>query len=189
MSISIVWQVLYCAWVLTEIWVLITTYTRSSGGSVRDRGSLILLWVVIFSSICVGTEIGHTRPHTIFGAADWVRVVSIALMAIGIAIRWTAIMTLGKSFSVNVAIHAKQTVIRTGIFRYVRHPSYTGLLVIFAAMGVHTRNWEALALMTLPSVAALLYRIHVEEIALNEAFGADYADYSKSTKRLIPGVY
>jgi protein-S-isoprenylcysteine O-methyltransferase Ste14 len=189
MSLSIVWQVLYWAWVVTEVWVLVTSYTRRSGGSVRDRGSLMLLWVVIFGSIWAGTQIGQTRPHTIFGGAEWVRGVSVALMAAGILIRWTAIVTLGKSFSVNVAIHATQTVKRTGIFRYVRHPSYTGLLIIFAAMGVHTRNWEALAIMTLPSIAALLYRIHVEEVALNHAFGADYADYSKSTKRLIPGIY
>jgi protein-S-isoprenylcysteine O-methyltransferase Ste14 len=41
----------------------------------------------------------------------------------------------------------------------------------------------------LPTTAALLYRIHVEEIALNDAFGAEYAAYSQQTKRLIPGIY
>ena len=137
----------------------------------------------------VGTYIGQIRPHTIFGGADWVRGVSVALIAVGIAIRWTAILTLGKSFSVNVAIHAKQTVKRAGIFRFARHPSYTGLLLIFTALGVHTRNWEALAVMTLPSIVALLYRIHVEELALRNAFGAEYVDYSKTTKRIIPGIY
>jgi protein-S-isoprenylcysteine O-methyltransferase Ste14 len=40
-----------------------------------------------------------------------------------------------------------------------------------------------------PTILAMLYRIHVEEIALNEAFGAQYASYSKTTWRLIPGIY
>ena len=41
----------------------------------------------------------------------------------------------------------------------------------------------------MPPTLAVLYRIHVEETALRLAFGADYEDYSRSTKRLIPGVY
>jgi protein-S-isoprenylcysteine O-methyltransferase Ste14 len=110
-------------------------------------------------------------------------------MAAGLAIRWTAIVTLGKSFSVNLAIHATQTVKRTGIFHYARHPSYSGLIVIFLALGVRMRNWEALAIMFMPTTAALLYRIHVEEEALNLALGADYQDYSRTTKRLVPGIY
>jgi protein-S-isoprenylcysteine O-methyltransferase Ste14 len=124
-----------------------------------------------------------------FGGAHWVRTLSVAVLAVGLAIRWTAIVTLGKSFSVNVAIHATQTVQKTGLFRLVRHPSYTGLMLVFAAIGIHTRNWLGLAIMLLPTGAALLYRIHVEERALHGAFGEEYAEYSRVTKRLIPGVY
>jgi protein-S-isoprenylcysteine O-methyltransferase Ste14 len=43
--------------------------------------------------------------------------------------------------------------------------------------------------LIVPVTAAFLYRIHVEEAVLNEAFGAEYAAYSKATWRLIPGVY
>ncbi|MGB7553586.1 MAG: isoprenylcysteine carboxylmethyltransferase family protein [Candidatus Korobacteraceae bacterium] len=101
-----------------------------------------------------------------------------------------AIITLGRSFSTNVAIHATQTVHKTGLFRWVRHPSYAGMLLIFAAIGVSQRNWVSLvAIMLAFPTAALIYRIHVEEIALTEAFGEDYAEYSKVTKRLLPGIY
>jgi protein-S-isoprenylcysteine O-methyltransferase Ste14 len=107
----------------------------------------------------------------------------------GLALRWAAILTLGKAFSVNVAIHHDQQVMRSGVFRYLRHPSYTGMMLIFLALGLHMGNWVSLVLVLLPPLAALLYRIHVEEAALNRAFGADYADYSRSTSRLIPGIY
>ena len=189
MNVYALWPVLYWGWVASELWVIATTYTRRSSGEVRDRGSLRLLWIVIFCSIWAGSTLGYMRPHTMFGDAPWVRILAIVLMAVGLAIRWTAIVTLGKSFSVNVAIHAKQTVTRTGIFRFARHPSYTGLVLIFLALGVHMRNWAALAIITLPSLAALLYRIHVEEAALTEAFGPDYVDYCAVTKRLVPGIY
>jgi protein-S-isoprenylcysteine O-methyltransferase Ste14 len=45
------------------------------------------------------------------------------------------------------------------------------------------------AVVLLPTTAALLYRIHVEEAALNQALGDEYAAYSRVTKRLVPGVF
>ena len=63
------------------------------------------------------------------------------------------------------------------------------MLIILFAIGVHSRNWSGLAVVMASTTAVLLYRIHVEEIALRDAFGAEYADYCRSTKRLIPGIY
>jgi len=56
-------------------------------------------------------------------------------------------------------------------------------------MCIRDRNWACLALMLIAPTLAVLYRIHIEEQALLGAFGAEYADYSRTTKRLIPGVY
>jgi protein-S-isoprenylcysteine O-methyltransferase Ste14 len=88
-----------------------------------------------------------------------------------------------------VATHASQSIQRSGLYSIVRHPSYFGLEICFLAVGLHTKNWACLALMLIAPTLAVLYRIHVEEQALLLAFGAEYADYSRSTKRLIPGVY
>ena len=63
------------------------------------------------------------------------------------------------------------------------------MLFIFTAIGLYTRNWIGLAIVVLPTTAALLYRIHVEEQALTRAFGPQYLAYMQSTKRLIPGIY
>jgi protein-S-isoprenylcysteine O-methyltransferase Ste14 len=100
-----------------------------------------------------------------------------------------AILKLGRSFTANVTIQQRQRVEKTGVFRFVRHPSYTGLLVIFAGIGLNTRSSVGLAIIILPITLALLYRIHVEEKALSEAFGDEYQSYCRSTKRLIPGVF
>jgi protein-S-isoprenylcysteine O-methyltransferase Ste14 len=110
-------------------------------------------------------------------------------MVAGLAIRWTAILSLGASFSTNVAIHSRHTLRTNGLYRWMRHPSYTGMLLIFAAVGLYQRNWISLAILLIFPTAALIYRIHVEELALTEAFGSQYVDYSKSTRRLLPGIY
>ena len=186
---SAFWQILYWGWVLGEIWVLVATKTRSGGGEVRDRGSLRVLWLVIIASVTAAIWYGLTHEPTMFGGASWVKTLALVVLAVALVIRWTAIVTLGKSFSANVAIHATQKVYKRGIFAVVRHPSYTGLMLVFVAIGIHTRNWVAFAFAVVPTVAAIAYRIHVEESALREAFGEEYTEYSRTTKRLVPGVY
>jgi protein-S-isoprenylcysteine O-methyltransferase Ste14 len=189
MDVGRLYAGLYWAWMVSEVAVLIVTRTSRSGGKVQDRGSLLILWPVIFFSIFFAMWVGGAQGHTMFGGAHWLRTVSLIVLVIGLAIRWTAIVTLGRSFSVNVAIQATQTVQKTGLFRVVRHPSYTGLMLVFLAIGLHTRNWNSLAIMLIPTGAALLYRIHVEEQALRGAFGEEYVEYSRVTKRLLPGIY
>jgi protein-S-isoprenylcysteine O-methyltransferase Ste14 len=189
MTIHWIWMVLYWAWILTEVLVLVVTRTRRGGGDVQDRGSLAVLWLVIFAAMFGGSWAGAVYQPAKFHAGPWLAMVCLGLLAVGLAIRWTAIYTLGKAFSANVAIHATQKLNVSGLFRVMRHPSYTGMMLIFLAMGLHTHSWLGLAVIVLLPAAALLYRIHVEEAALTGAFGAEYVEYSRTTKRLIPGIY
>ncbi len=189
MTLSLVWQILFWGWFASEILVAIVTRTRHSGGKVQDRGSLILLWIVIFSSITACQWISEATPPSMFGGARALKIAGVIVLIVALAIRWTAIFTLGKSFSANVAIQHSQQIVRSGLYRFIRHPSYLGLLLAFLAVGLHSRNWISFAIVLVLPTIALLYRIHVEEAALSQAFGEDYAAYSKTTKRLVPGVY
>lgn len=189
MDLSTLWTALSWAWIASEIGILLLTRTRSSEGEVQDRGSIVILWGALLASIALGRWIGATHPQSIFLKAHWVRVADVAIFAAALLLRWTAVVTLGRSFSANVAIRATQSLHRTGLYRLVRHPSYTGLIFILFAEALRTRNWVGFAVMLVPTMAALLYRIHVEETALRSAFGEEYAVYSRTTKRLIPGLY
>jgi protein-S-isoprenylcysteine O-methyltransferase Ste14 len=195
MSLSTVWVVCYYLWFGSEVFIAIATRTRYSTGNVRDRGTLALLLVVIFSSITAGIWISEANgPNISFGGnvpggALWLKMAALVILISGLALRWTAVISLGKSFSSNVAIHDTQTVRKTGLYRWMRHPSYTGLLLCLFAVGANTRNWISLLVIFIPTLAALLYRIQVEEVALCEAFGQEYIVYSQKTNRLIPGIY
>jgi len=189
MVLSTLWQFLYWGWVVSEVGILFVTRTRRSSGDVRDRGSLAVLWLTIVGSLTAGIWIGRAHPPNIFAGASWVQALSVGLLVAGLIVRWAAIFSLGNSFSANVAIHSTQTVYKSGLFRFVRHPSYSGLLLIFVSIGLYTLNWLGFALVIVPCTVALLYRIHVEEAALSAAFGKEYADYCRKTKRLIPAIY
>lgn len=193
MLLSWLWKILYWSWLITEIYVLVVTRTRRGKGTISDRGSLVVLWTVILIAMTLGGWAGDVYTAGKFNLPDTtyyiVRIIALVLLAVGLCIRWTAIYSLGRSFSANVAIHATQKLNRSGLFHYMRHPSYTGMVIIFFAVGLRMENWLGLLLVTLPPYAALLYRIHVEEDALVAAFGDDYLDYQRTTRRIVPGLY
>jgi len=189
MNVAQLFTVLYWTWVGSEALLQIITRTSRSTGQVKDRGSLLVLLAVIFGSVWASLDYGVTHAHNLPGNPQGLRLAALALLIVGLLVRWTAILTLGVSFSTNVAIHANQTLQKNGLFRWVRHPSYSGMVLIFAGVGLSQRNWISLAIMLIFPTAALLYRIHVEELALAEAFGDDYAQYRRSTFRLIPGIF
>lgn len=189
MTLSLLWKILFYGWTASEIALVLVTRTRKTGGKLHDRGSLFLLWGTIVASIFAAEWIRALVPAPMFPGTPWPRYAAIALMIAGLIVRWTAILSLGKAFSVNVAIRDAQTLYQEGLYRLVRHPSYTGMVICFAAIALAERNWYSAAIVLVPTTAALLYRMHVEEAALLGAFGPQYQHYRETTKRLIPGIY
>ena len=116
-------------------------------------------------------------------------VAGVALFAAGLILRWWAIITLGRFFTVDVTIEKDHELVERGPFRLVRHPSYTGVLLAFVGFALTLRNWAAILVVLLPIFLAFVRRMNVEEEALRGALGERYAQYMKRTKRLVPGVY
>jgi protein-S-isoprenylcysteine O-methyltransferase len=114
---------------------------------------------------------------------------AVVLFVAGLILRWWAIITLGRFFTVDVTIEKDHELVQRGPFCVVRHPSYTGVLLAFVGLGLSLRNWAALVVILLPIGTAFVHRMNVEEDALSRALGSRYAEYMKRTKRLVPFVY
>ena len=189
MTLANLWSLLYAAWGLFELFLLLRTRTRANHGSLHDRGSLRLLWITICLSVLAAEFLRnnfetYTQHRTLAFS-----LVSISIMILGLAIRATAVVTLGRAFSVNVAIRPGQSLYRAGLYRYLRHPSYLGSVLIFLAVGIAMRNPFSFLIMTIPPTVAILHRIRIEESALRLGFGSEYEAYSKQSWRLIPFLY
>src|SRR5580698_8231599 len=102
MRLSTLWVWLMYGWGAGEI--LLALFVRARGGrtTIQDRGTQFILWGVIFGSIFASEWVVHLFPSSIPGG-HWLRVAGVALMMIGLAVRITAIVTLGRFFTVNVA--------------------------------------------------------------------------------------
>jgi protein-S-isoprenylcysteine O-methyltransferase Ste14 len=119
---------------------------------------------------------------------DAVRWVGVVLLAVGGALRIWPVFVLGNRFSGLVAIQQGHTLVTTGIYRFIRHPSYLGLLLTAVGGALGFRSGVGLLLAGL-MLLVVLSRIRSEEKLLLAQFGDEYAAYRARTSRLIPGVF
>jgi protein-S-isoprenylcysteine O-methyltransferase Ste14 len=116
------------------------------------------------------------------------RWLGVVLFAAGGALRIWPVFVLGRRFSGLVAIQPGHTLVTSGVYGVIRHPSYLGLLVNALGWGLAFRAGVGV-LLTALMIPPLLARMHAEERLLRTQFGADYSAYCTRTSRLIPGLY
>ncbi len=119
---------------------------------------------------------------------DTVRWLGVALFVVGGALRLWPVFVLGRRFSGLVAIQPGHTLVTSGMYGVIRHPSYLGLLINSLGWGLAFRSAIGV-LLAAQFVPPLLARIQAEERLLRSQFGAEYEAYRARTWRLIPGLY
>ena len=117
---------------------------------------------------------------------EWIFSIGIFLMFLGFLVRQYAIAILGRFSSLTVQIAEDHMVVEKGAYRLIRHPSYTGILIMFIGLGLAVQSWGAVLVLLLFFGISFGYRMRVEERTLLSGLGRDYASYMKRTKRLIP---
>jgi protein-S-isoprenylcysteine O-methyltransferase Ste14 len=188
MDLGIIIIIVSALWLGSEI--ILSRVKRSLSTDARfDKSSLRILWVTIFMSVNIGVVLSFQRVGYFGGGSSVFPIVGLVVVICGLVIRWIAIFSLRRQFTVDVAITKDHRIVSEGIYRVVRHPAYAGSILSFLGLGLCFANIISIVVIFPPICAAFLYRIRVEEKALVDAFGDEYISYCKSTKRLIPGVY
>lgn len=184
--IPLVYPTLAC-WALLEVGLRVREAVQGKGRRTRDRGTRVLIAISLGSAIGVASVLTSVAPSLRIPVA--VRVFGVIVMWLGIATRIWAVAALGGAFRTTVEVDPDQAVVTTGPYKWIRHPSYAGLLLIIAGLGLAIGNWlSAAACLVLP-LPALAWRIHVEEGELSRVLGDAYRAYHTSTARLIPGLW
>lgn len=153
----------------------------------RDRFSLMLIMIGNFGALIVGIRLAFGEMGSIHSVP--LQIAGLVMMVIGIAVRSTAIAQLGRFHTPNVAVRMDHQLMRTGLYKHVRHPSYLGALIAFLGLSLGLGNWLSLVVIMGISLCVYLYRMHEEEAVLSAAFGDAWRAYCQSTKRLIPGLF
>jgi protein-S-isoprenylcysteine O-methyltransferase Ste14 len=119
---------------------------------------------------------------------DGVRWAGVAAYIVGGALRLWPVFVLGRRFSGLVAIQPAHTLVTTGIYSLIRHPSYLGLLINSLGWALAFRSGVGV-LLTVLTIVPIVGRIRAEEALLHSQFGDEYDAFRRRTSRLIPGVY
>ena len=176
------------AWLALEAALIIRDRVRGKGSFARDQGTLWLNIVVITVALGVAGMLTASLRNSAWQFGPTGLAGPIVMWA-GLAVRIWAIVVLGRSFRTTVEVDTGQRVVDRGPYRWVRHPSYTGILLLMAGLSLGYGNWPALAVLLVLPTGVLIHRIFVEEAALTEVIGRAYTDYTTRTKRLVPGVW
>jgi protein-S-isoprenylcysteine O-methyltransferase Ste14 len=149
----------------------------------KNRGSNLLvlfswMFILIISQLFAKNEIAILP--------SWAFYLGIVLMLTGIAFRQWAIAILGRFFSGVIGVQEGHKVVESGPYRLIRHPSYTGALLIMVGIGLAMQSWGAALIILLVFAIAYGHRMIVEERVLVANLGYSYSEYMKRTKRVIP---
>ncbi|SHM46115.1 isoprenylcysteine carboxylmethyltransferase family protein [Chitinophaga sp. CF418] len=175
-------------WVTSEILLSRLLRSSQSDKTRADKQSLRIIWITIMIALPLAHFLSWQLSWPISTSA-LVPDIGLGLIVAGMLFRFTAIYTLGRYFTVDVAIRADHKIVKSGMYRYLRHPSYLGMLISFFGNALAFNSWIAVLIGFLPVLGAVLYRMKIEEELLISNFGQEYLDYKKGTWRLIPFVY
>lgn len=181
-------NLIYLIWLLSEI--MLNSFTRSGAKDLqkKDNGSMLTGWITSTAAIAAGISCALYTSLDIL-PSFLMYYTGMTIILLGMIIRFTAVWQLGKMFTVDVTIRDNHRIKKDGLYSLLRHPSYTGMLLSFAGFGISLNNYLSAMVVVFLVLAALLYRIRIEEKVLNEQFGKEYQTYCQNTYRLIPFVY
>lgn len=153
-----------------------------------DRFSVVLILLMSLVSVVVPVVdwayfSGHSSYVSVF------TLLGILMIVTGISFRAWAVNSLGKYFTATVQIKEDHKLVKTGPYRIVRHPSYTGAFLAIIAGGVILESLAGFIISCTAMIIAYYVRIGIEEKELVARFGNDYLAYKKDTKMIIPYVF
>ena len=96
---------------------------------------------------------------------------------------------LGANWSITLEVREKHTLVTQGVYRRVRHPMYTALLLYSVGQALVLPNYVAGPSYGVTMALLVALRIGPEERMMLEEFGKDYQEYMAQTKRLVPGIW
>lgn len=159
---------------------------RSLDAGADDDGTTAAVGAAFGAALVGGPLLALWRRGRLPSPVGWV---GVALMAGGLALRVGSARTLGAHYTRTLRTADDQPVIAGGPYRWIRHPGYAGMIVLWSGFGLALTSMPAVVATTVPNLVAYRLRIRAEEAMLVDALGDAYRDYQEQTARLVPHVY
>ena len=175
------WAGFLIVWSLWAIWTK-PTERRESAGS---RLSYTLFVLAGFYLLFARRVRLSWLNWPILPPAGWVTALAVAMTSAGLLFAIWARAHLGGNWSGTVTMKVGHELVRSGPYRWVRHPIYSGIFLAVLGMAVERRELRSIDALAL-IYAGFFRKIRKEEQFMNTLFGAGYDEYRRTTGALIP---
>ncbi len=173
-------------WALAELRQAVRHRPEASRAALGDE---LVLRVTVVAGVLVAVLAAEKVPAAAIRPTALAAWLGLVFLWCGVALRIWCFHTLGRYFTLTVRTSVDQPVISGGPYRFLRHPSYLGLLLAITGIGFLIGNWLSVLALVTGATIGLVYRIRVEERALLHDLGDRYRDYAATRKRLIPFLW
>jgi len=163
--------------------------SKPAAGVETDRGSMAFIMLASWLAFPAAFAVAPWSKFALLNHRVLWFALGILILLAGSMLRRYCFRTLGRYFTGNVKVEADQPVIEDGLYRFVRHPSYTGGMLMYLGTGLALTNWLSVLILAGMGAATYAYRVRVEEQALGSSIGQPYLEYMRRTKRFIPFVF
>ena len=178
------WAGVYALWL---VWALRTKPARIKE-TIISRLSHVLPVVAAFILMFTRYAGNSWLWAHVFPDELWVNLLGILLTFAGLAFAFWARVRLGGNWSSSVTVKVGHELVRTGPYRWVRHPIYSGL--VLAMSGTAMANGEVRGVIAVVLVfIGFTIKSRIEERAMIDTFGAEYEDYRRSTGGILPKLH
>jgi protein-S-isoprenylcysteine O-methyltransferase Ste14 len=182
--------ILSIVWLVSEFSLVIRDRIQGKGKTEKDKGTRNYNLLSIIFSMMLSLFIIQKTDYLFVGKRiDFFIWLGAVVIITGLILRVWAIITLGKSFRTTIETQKDQKVVKEGPYKLIRHPSYSGAILICLGYGIAFQNWLSLIVLIVIPLIAITYRIPYEEAAMINELGEEYIDYQKKTKKLIPYIF
>ncbi|MBV4427446.1 methyltransferase family protein [Clostridium tyrobutyricum] len=185
-----IFQAVFIFFIISEmlIWIFTCFYSKRQSGNreSRDKGSYLVL-VLGFIAVIYLNPFCRRMVHILL--PDSCFVFGLFLIIIGVLLRAVSVWTLRKFFTLSVQMNSEQKIVQNGIYKYIRHPAYSGSILSLVGISLCFRSIIGLAGTIIIIFVIYGYRIKIEEKMLENRFGMLYREYKKKTYKIIPFIF
>ena len=152
-----------------------------------ETGLLVLAWVGFFipliwiasSALAFANYPQRTGPL----------VVGVVCLVVGLWLFYRSHADLGTNWSITLEVRDQHRLITKGVYRRIRHPMYSALVLYSAGQALVIPNWVAGPSNVVAFAVLVVLRVHAEEKMMTDEFGDEYTAYATRTKRFVPGLW
>lgn len=159
---------------------------------VKDDKTILIFRILMPGSVILAFLVASIDPWKFSLDSSklfWLDWISGFLFISGLSLRWGAIFSLKRAFTVKVSILKDHKLKKDGLYTWIRHPSYTAIFIYGLGYALSFHSYLCVVLIISAVWFSTHSRILVEEEVLESHFGEDYLEYKSKSWKLFPGLY